>query len=45
LLLKIEQNMPLLSIERVAYTYNDMPMELRRGYYLTSTHHYRNELN
>jgi GntR family transcriptional regulator len=45
LLLKIEQNTPLLSVERVAYTYNDMPMELRRGYYLTSTHHYRNELN
>jgi GntR family transcriptional regulator len=45
LLLKIEQKTPLLSIERVAYTYNDMPMELRRGYYLTSTHHYRNELN
>ena len=44
-LLKIEQNTPLLSVERVAYTYNDMPMELRRGYYLTSTHHYRNELN
>jgi GntR family transcriptional regulator len=44
-LLKIEQNMPLLSVERVAYTYNDVPMELRRGYYLTDTHHYRNELN
>jgi GntR family transcriptional regulator len=44
-LLKIEQNTPLLSVERVAYTYNDAPMELRRGYYLTDTHHYRNELN
>ena len=44
-LLKIEQNMPLLSVERVAFTYNDVPMELRRGYYLTDTHHYRNELN
>ncbi|MDO8768607.1 MAG: GntR family transcriptional regulator [Burkholderiaceae bacterium] len=44
-LLKIEQNTPLLSVERVAYTYNDMPMELRRGYYRTETHHYRNELN
>jgi GntR family transcriptional regulator len=44
-LLKIEQNTPLLCVERVAYTYNDMPMELRRGYYLTDTHHYRNELN
>ena len=45
LLLKTEQNTPLLSIERIAYTYNDIPMELRRGYYLTDTHHYRNELN
>jgi GntR family transcriptional regulator len=45
LLLKIKQNTPLLSVERIAYTYNDMPMELRRGYYLTDTHHYRNELN
>ncbi|MEN9671687.1 MAG: hypothetical protein RL018_1964 [Pseudomonadota bacterium] len=44
-LLKVEQNTPLLSIERTAFTYNDMPMELRRGYYLTDTHHYRNELN
>lgn len=45
LLLKIELNTPLLCVERVAYTYNDSPMELRRGYYLTTTHHYRNELN
>ena len=44
-LLKIEQNTPLLSVERVAYTYNDVPMELRRGYYLTATHHYLNELS
>jgi GntR family transcriptional regulator len=28
-----------------AYTYNDVPMELRRGLYRTDTHHYRNELN
>jgi GntR family transcriptional regulator len=44
-LLKIELNTPLLCVERVAYTYKDNPMELRRGYYLTDTHHYRNELN
>lgn len=43
-LLKIAQGTPLLSVERVAYTYNDTPMELRRGYYRTETHHYRNEL-
>ena len=44
-LLKIVQNTPLLSVERIAYTYNDTPMELRRGLYLTDTHYYRNELN
>ena len=44
-LLKVEQGSPLLSVERVAYTYNDAPMELRRGVYRTDTHHYRNELN
>jgi GntR family transcriptional regulator len=36
---------PLLSVARVAYTYNDTPMELRRGLYRTDTHHYRNALS
>lgn len=36
---------PLLSVERLAYTYNDQPMELRRGIYRTDTHHYKNALN
>jgi len=44
-LLQIPKNTPLLSVERIAYTYNDAPMELRRGLYLTDTHYYRNELN
>lgn len=44
-LLKVPPGMPLLSVERVAYTYNDVPMELRRGLYRTDTHHYRNELS
>lgn len=44
-LLAVNASTPLLSVERVAYTYNDTPMELRRGLYLTDTHHYRNELN
>jgi GntR family transcriptional regulator len=35
----------LLSVERVAYTYNDTPMELRRGLYRTDTHHYHNQLS
>ena len=44
-LLQVTIGTPLLSVERVAYTYNDMPMELRRGLYRTDTHHYRNELS
>jgi GntR family transcriptional regulator len=44
-LLKVEQGTPLLSVERIAYTYNDVPMELRRGLYRTDAHHYRNELS
>jgi GntR family transcriptional regulator len=36
---------PLLSVERIAYTYNDIPMELRRGIYRTDTHHYKNALS
>ena len=45
LLLKVERGTPLLSVERIAYTYQDVPMELRRGYYRTDTHHYHNTLN
>ena len=44
-LLRIAAATPLLSVERTAYTYNDVPMELRRGLYRTDTHHYRNTLN
>ena len=45
LLLKVAHGTPLLSVERIAYTYQDLPMELRRGYYRTDTHHYHNTLN
>ena len=44
-LLQVTTATPLLSVERIAYTYNDVPMELRRGLYRTDTHHYRNELS
>lgn len=44
-LLGIAPGHPLLSVERLAYTYNDEPMELRRGFYRTDAHHYRNELS
>ena len=36
---------PLLHVERLAFTYNDAPIELRRCLYRTDTHHYRNDLN
>jgi GntR family transcriptional regulator len=44
-LLALPEGAPLLSVERLSYTYNDVPMELRRGLYRTDTHHYRNELS
>jgi len=44
-LLAVAPGTPLLSVERVAYTYNDLPMELRRGLYRTGDRHYRNELS
>lgn len=44
-LLKTDAQTPLLSVERIAYTYNDVPMEMRRGLYLTNKHYYRNALN
>lgn len=43
-LLQVAPGTALLSVERVAYTYRDKPMELRRGYYRTDTHYYHNEL-
>jgi len=44
-LLEVTPSTPLLSVERLAFTYNDAPIELRRCLYLTDTHHYRNDLN
>ena len=43
-LLSVTVATPLLSVERIAHTYKDAPMELRRGLYRTDTHHYRNAL-
>lgn len=43
-LLRVPLHTPLLSVARTSYTYNDVPMELRRGLYRTDSHHYRNEL-
>ena len=44
-LLQVQRHSPLLSVERISYTYNDVPMEIRRGLYRTDTHHYRNNLS
>lgn len=44
-LLKVAVGAPLLSVERLAFTYGDQPVELRRGLYRTDRHYYRNELS
>ena len=44
-LLHMVVGQPLLSVERLSYTYNDVPMELRRGLYRTEDRHYHNELS
>lgn len=43
-LLGVGEGSPLLSIERVSYTYADRPVEWRRGLYLTAEHYYLNAL-
>ena len=42
--LKVKEGVPLLSVERVTYTYADKPVEWRRGLYSTAEHYYMNEL-
>lgn len=44
-LLKVAEGTPLLSVERVSYTYGDKPVEWRRGLYSTNEHYYLNELS
>ena len=44
-LLEVPPGSPLLSVERLSMTYNEQPVELRRGLYDTREHHYRNELS
>jgi GntR family transcriptional regulator len=44
-LLALPVGAPLLSVERLAMTYGDKPVELRRGLYNTAAHYYRNELS
>lgn len=42
--LGVNEGSPLLSVERVTFTYGDQPIEWRRGIYCTAEHYYLNEL-
>lgn len=44
-LLAVPQGSPLLSVERVSYTYGDRPVEVRRALYVTTRHYYQNDLS
>ena len=44
-LLEVAEGAPLLSVERLSFTYGDKPVELRRGLYRTDKHFYRNTLS
>ena len=43
-LLQVNEGTPLLSVERVTYTYGDKPVEWRRGVYSTDEYCYLNDL-
>ena len=43
--LGVAEHTPLLSVERVAYSYGDKPVEWRRSLYSTADHFYVNELS
>ncbi len=42
--LGIEPGKPVLFVDRLSTTYQERPVEVRRGYYLTENHHYFNAL-
>lgn len=44
-ILGVPVHAPLLSVERASFTYGDKPVEMRRGLYLTTNHHYQSELS
>jgi len=44
-LLGVAPGSPLLSVERVSYTYGDRPVEVRRGWYVTNGYYYQNDLS
>jgi len=43
--LRVAEGSPLLLVERVSWTYEEQPVELRRGYCVTEHHHYFNRLS
>jgi GntR family transcriptional regulator len=43
-LLHVPAGAPLLLVDRVSYTYREQPVEVRRGFCVTTAHHYHNEL-
>lgn len=43
--LRVAEGTPLLSVERLTFSYGDKPVEWRRGLYSTENHYYLNELN
>lgn len=43
--LRVAEGTPLLSVERLTYTYGDRTVEWRRGLYSTAEHFYLNELS
>ncbi len=44
-LLRVKEGEALLLVERLSFSYGELPAEYRRGLYDTRHHHYRNELN
>jgi GntR family transcriptional regulator len=43
--LDLEIGSPVLSVNRVSYTYEDRPVEVRQAIYATENHHYSSELS
>lgn len=44
-LLNVKESFPLLSVERISYTYDNKPLEWRLGLCITDNHFYRSELD
>jgi len=44
-LLNVRENSPLLSVERLSYTYDNKPLEWRLGLCISDNHYYRSELD